>query len=215
MLAAVVMVGMTAASPASASLIPLDSRFGPDTIIRDTEGGFDWLALPVTRGVPIRELLAAVEDGGRLEEFRFGTREEFLNLITFFTIVPLTEIGGFMSCSTCNWERALDFIELFGGQRPNSASGVFTTPVPGNGFFHQVPTFALRLFEEQPPVPAIIELQFEFDPRTSYSGDYFLLREQFQVPEPAAALLFGAGFIGLALARRQRNVYGEQGRATN
>src|SRR5262245_21006027 len=110
---AVLALALLVASPAKATLIPLDSRQGPSTIIRDTATGLDWLSLRVTQGFSINSILTATAPGGSLAEFRLANYDEVNPLIISlgFDIPPY-----YLDCTHCH-AQVQEFGELFGARR--------------------------------------------------------------------------------------------------
>lgn len=194
-------------SIAQATLIPLDSRFGPNTIIRDPEAGLDWLAPTATQGNPTPlDIPEAFEPGGRLAGFRFPSRAEFNEVTRFFTPVPprLNDI-----CGTCDFDKTLEFIRLFNAGEPRTSlrswlSVEVLNPDPENPLFVAVgmnifTTAELRLVE--------FDSQRVESSQLSPDIGYLLVRPS-RVPEPAAATVLMTGLVALCLLRRGRRLSG-------
>ena len=59
-----------------AALVPIDSDYGPATVIRDTASGLDWLRLTVTSGLSYYDVVAGTTPGGRFDGFSIASRHQ-------------------------------------------------------------------------------------------------------------------------------------------
>jgi hypothetical protein len=80
------------------SLAELQSRdddwFGTDSITYDTETGYEWLDVDITKGISYNNLLPGLEPGGYYDGFRHANFFEVLNLLYAAGITIIDEYSG-------------------------------------------------------------------------------------------------------------------------
>jgi len=183
---------LAANASAEATLIPLDSRFGPDTILRDPETGLDWLALPVpvTAGLSYNKLLAATSPGGSFAEFRLADIGELSGLLQSFGLA-LSSV-----CQGPCFARAKEFSDLFGGKSGRVGPIEFDSPEDIMSY-----TFHMILYSNDEVLidSQRVEIFFPDVPLP-----FFLISSPNQVPEPAVLSLVVAGLAGWGLLGRRR-----------
>ena len=201
-----------------ATLISVDSVFGPGTITRDSASGLDWLDLPVTSGQSINNILPQLATGQKFADFHFATDEDLGRL---FLDAGFATSSGIGSPNPNDVAIAANLISLLGqtfsfpiGNDTFSGSsgfllqsGILPGPNPST-FVFQVGRVGVRApcsNESAPacaswqPLPELIPPNGE--PHDS-PGTSFLIRTSpiTPIPEPTPLFLTGSG-LALLLFR--------------
>lgn len=190
---ALIATSVVAISPSSAALISLSSSFGPNTIIRDTDTGLEWLALSVTEDLFALELLDELESGGAFASFQSATQEQFADLARFFSSTPLPLPLASGACTTCDFDLTQEFIDLFQGSRGKlelqliEESGVVLTDVIG-------------VLVEANPLDPFPMIDVQRVTLLDQVGPFFLVRA---IAEPPLAALLAAAFAAMIFLRRR------------
>jgi hypothetical protein len=208
LLAAALVCAMGLAAPsAKAALIAVDSPFGPDTIIRDTDTNLDWLSLQATVGFAFNDIweepALPLKPRAPFTGFELATLGEVAKLMAYFGADLSAN-----SCAACDFDRAVDFVELFGGTaRITGYSG------PILEFFfdaNYVELFAASVYLYTASNEVEVDSQLvnpRLDEPSQFGWGWFLVRpaqDGHPVPEPATIALFGVGYLALVLVRRRR-----------
>jgi hypothetical protein len=174
-------IGYTA--PAGAALMAMESQFGPETIIRDTETGLEFLKPSVNGGLTFTQLQAELEPDGRFGNFRLSTGAEFISATAYF--------GGF-DCSDCDIDKLSHFSQLFGEFTEFLRIDVFSFV---ENDLTYVGAFSLLLrFGMFPEFDFQLVSHIESDPLS-----LLLVRNVSPIPEASASALFCLGLTALLL----------------
>ncbi|MDB5365616.1 MAG: hypothetical protein JWM77_1543 [Rhodospirillales bacterium] len=186
-IAALLVAASLSAFPADASLIAVDSSFGPRTIVLDTATGLNWLTPRVSQNMSTDAVIAAMAAGQPFEGWRYPSLSEFCGLTTDAGLSP--PCWG-MSPDPTN---LLVFIDLFGPTvpAPNIIIGLFA-PEPENQIIRGAIFYGDQLG---------MDVQGVFFPRAGFANEGTFLVQN-AIPEPADLLLLATALALLALARR-------------
>lgn len=122
---------------ARATLITIDDpRFGPNSLVLDTNTGLEWLNLRFSQGLSIRQVLAQTGPGGRFAGFEYATGDQFVTLFAEVFGTPLlVHVNGGLDLNA-----TINFANLFGPtegtpQLPTLSGffDVFVNPVGAGG----------------------------------------------------------------------------------
>jgi len=192
---------------ASAALIEVASPLGPASAVLDTSSGLEWLKLPYTRNLSVNEVRAGMTSGGRFEDFRYSTQDEF----SCGLLLPQTGFGcGNYSAST-DEAQVRAFLDLFGtGFTEWSLYSVFSPERSREyGWIEgYAATFGARFYYYPgDPTPVEYDSQLFGVPLDSPQTHWLVRdnrdgRDVHDVPEPPAPALLGTGLLGLLLLRR-------------
>jgi hypothetical protein len=184
---------VAAPTSAPAGLIPLDSGFGPHTIIRDTSSGLDWLNLSVSRNRSTAEIADDLLPGHRFDGFRYA---DF-----FSELCPLVQaVFSKDTCSGVFGFRRLDpptirnFINLFGPTVGSGDSaglrGVLGPISPQPGIMFSALFFGFT---------AEADSQAVNFPRRAFPFEGSFLVRPSEIPEPGSLGLMVAGLAWLGV----------------
>lgn len=186
---------------AHAILVPLNSGFGPNTIIVDTNSGIEWLKLNVVFNLSFNEVSSLIANNTLFGGFRFATFDQYCSLVR-------TNVG--LNCSFSESgdpdivQRALSFINLFGPTGTNSVNGAAGPMLGSNGSFIAISAFVSVSipFPETPAGLARTDTEsgilFSPDRRTNY----YLIR----VSEPATLAISIGGLVMLLMVVWRRSL---------
>lgn len=207
---------LTVGSASAAPLVAID-LFGPGDgrVTRDADAGLDWLDLIVTGSLvldphnprivyPSYDAIVGNVGGWAADGWRHATAEEICRLFITHAVAPdpcpgdeillegdrvsdLQALLGITGTTTSG----IPFVQI------SASSGVFGEPDPTTGLVGRASLVLTRsVFHTNSiarVVPGTVLTGFE------YSYGHFLVRP---IPEPATALLLGAGLAALAVRRR-------------
>lgn len=198
------------ASAAQATLIPVQSTFGPGSLIRDTETGLEWLNLRQTVNLSYSDVQAALQSGGRFAGFRYATVSELSSAFNhYFAQLPQLPQPSASSIETYLRQRYIQYAGLANLFGPTEVSNIETgTPIfrllgylqPGYGG-------GIGIADVQAnPNNSFIDTQaVTLTDRRSPIVGHFLVRGAAAVAEPAALLVLGSGLAGLAVLAGRRH----------
>jgi hypothetical protein len=182
------------ALPAHAALIPLDSSFGPHTIVRDTSSGLDWLNLSVSRNMSTGEIADDLLPGHLFDGFRYaGFSADLCPLIQ--DVFSKTTCGGVFGFVPLDPPTIRNFINLFG---PTVGSGDTASLRglldPQDGIIFSALFFGTT---------ADADSQAVNFPRAARPEEGSFLVRPSEISEPGSLGLMAAGLAWLGVRRRR------------
>jgi len=185
-----------------ATLITIDDpRFGPNSLVLDTNTGLEWLNLRFSQGLSARQVLAQTGPGGTFGGFQYADREQF---VTLFTEV----FGSSFLLGQHDLNATINFATLFGPtggtQQLPTLNGLFDVS-SGPGGVRGSATGIIFFYDTDirgNMVGATDTSSFGLDNAFFEMGSFLVA-----VPEPSLSLI-SVSLLGLAaimLRRKRRN----------